>query len=99
MMFVLVIGSYMRLTIYTLFDLVRRSPQDQTVPTSMHDLDFEGMGIHVHPWCITGGEACSPVQVKYFTWSTSNRTGVADFYGLFGGNSGRRVFTAVMGPG
>lgn len=98
MMLVLIIGSYMRLTIYTLFNLVRCSPQDQTVPTSMHDLDFEGMGIHVHPWCIVSGEACSLVQVKYFTWSASNRAGVADSYGLFGSDSGRRFFTAVMGP-
>jgi hypothetical protein len=95
MTLVLIIGSYTRLTIYTLFNVVGCSPQDQTLPTSMHNLDFEGVGIHVHPLRIISGEACSPVQVKYLTWSTSNRAGVADSYGLFGGNSGRRFFTAV----
>jgi hypothetical protein len=94
MMLVLIIGSYMRLMIYTLFNLVRYSPQDQTILTSMHDLNFEGMGIHIHPWHIISREACLLVQVKYFTWSASNRAGVANSYGLFGGDSSRGFFTA-----
>jgi hypothetical protein len=57
-MLVFIIGSYMRLMIYTLFNLVRCSSQDQTIPTSMHYLDFEGMGIHIHPWQIVSGEVC-----------------------------------------
>ena len=53
----------------------------------MHNLDTEGMGVHIYSWGVISGETHSPIQVIYITWSGRKGTGVTDCDGLFGSNS------------
>src|ERR1019366_6741858 len=70
--------------------LVGSSPQDQTVPSSMHDFNFEGMGVHIYSWGIVSGETRSPVRVKHLARTTSGRTRVAHCFGLLSSNCGKK---------
>lgn len=53
----------------------------------MHNLNAEGMGIHIYSWRIISRETHSPIQVIYITWSARKGTGVTNRDGLFGHNS------------
>ena len=53
----------------------------------MHNLDTEGMGVHIYSWGVISGVTHSPIQVIYITWSRRKGTGVTNCDGLFSSNS------------
>ena len=64
----------------------------------MHNLDTEGMGVHIYSWGVISGETHSPIQVIYITWSGRKGTGVTDCDGLFGSNSSTTLHCYSVKP-